>query len=345
MMLTNIFQMRNSPEETTSRRVRLSGLPVDEKRERISFIQSIISSLNEAGIDAALAPQDSDGDITLINPEGSELDLIRSRYDTFSPEFLSQQPATRYEVKEAWQNRVRTHLSENGFQQVGRKYVRVDDILDSSSDFKEAYEIQAEIINEKPAISIDPCTRIMEGLSAEEIQNAENPDTRVDVQVLPKWKSGQLVGQADFEASEKSFEYHGESYPTPEYWSRKHGIDFVEDDEEMLDIYIPDYDMELPYPASCVFGSFSRGRSLPDDLKKDPKKRVAEAATAIDRYFDSMSFAGREADLSKLTTAQELGYDTPSFGSSYDFDVRLGDDQKAGVNDIHKSLKRNGPYA
>lgn len=104
-------------------------------------------------------------------------------------------------------------------------------------------------------------------------------------------------------------------------------------------------DMELPYPASVVFGSFSRGRSLPDDLKKDPRQRVSEAATAIDQYFDSMQFTGSEADLSKLTTAKELGYDTPSFGSSYDFDVRLGDDRKAGVNDIHKSLKRNGPYA
>ena len=345
MMLTNIFQMRNSPENTTTRRVKLSGLSVDEKRERISFIQSIISSLNKMGVDATLAPQGSDGDISVINPEGSHLDLVRSMYDDFNPEFLKEQEATQYELKEAWQNRVRTHLDENGFQQVGRKYVREEDMLDSDSDFKEAYEIQAEIINGKPAISIDPCTRIMESLSAQEIRESGNPDTRVDTQVLPKWKSGKLVGRAGFKASEKSFEYHGESLPTPEYWKKKHDIDFVDDDEEMLDIYIPDYDMELPYPASCVFGSFSRGRSLPDNLKKGPKKRVSEAAQAIDRYFDSMNFAGREANLSKLTTAQELGYDTPSFGSAYDFDVRLGGDQRTSVDGIHKILKQKGPYA
>ncbi len=345
MMLTNIFQMRNAPENPSMRRVKLSGLPVDEKRDRISFIQAIISNLNKMGVDASLAPQDSEGDITLLSPDAKELDLVRATYDTFNPEFLGSKKATQYEVEEAWQNRVRTHLSESGFQKVGRKYVRVDDILDQSSDFKEAYEIQAEIIDGKPAISIDPCTRIMEALSQDDIRRASDPEERVDIQVLPKWKSGELVGQAGFKAGDKSFEYHGESFSTPKYWNKKYDIEFVDDDEEMLDIYIPDYDMELPYPASVVFGSFSRGRSLPDDLKKGPKQRVSEAATAIDQYFDSMQFTGSEADLSKLTTAKELGYDTPSFGSSYDFDVRLGDDRKAGVNDIHKSLKRNGPYA
>ena len=38
MMLTNIFQMRNAPENPSMRRVKMSGLPVDEKRDRISFI-------------------------------------------------------------------------------------------------------------------------------------------------------------------------------------------------------------------------------------------------------------------------------------------------------------------
>jgi len=345
MMLTNIFQMRNAPEDPEMRRVKLSGLPVDEKRDRISFIQAIISNLNKMGVDAALAPQDSEGDITLLNPDGNELDLVRATYDTFNPEFLGSKKATGYEVEEAWQNRVRTHLSENDFQKVGRKYVRVEDILDLSSDFKEGYEIQAEIIDGKPAISIDPCTRIMESLTEEEISRSENPDERVDVQVLPKWKNGQLRGRAGFKAEERSFEYNGESLPTPKYWKKKHDIGFVEGDEEMLDIYIPDYDMELPYPKSAVFGSFSRGRSLPDNLKKGPKKRISEAATAIDKYFDSMGFAGKEAELSKLTTAKELGYDTPSFGNAYDFDVRVGDNQKTGINNIHKSLKRSGAYA
>jgi len=196
MMLTNIFQMRNAPENPSMRRVKLSGLPVDEKRDRISFIQAIISNLNKMGVDASLAPQDSEGDITLLSPDGKELDLVRATYDTFNPEFLDSKKATQYEVEEAWQNRVRTHLSENGFQKVGRKYVKVEDILDTSSDFKEAYEIQAEIIEGKPAISIDPCTRIMEGLTSEDVRRASDPEERVDVQVLPKWKSGELVDRA-----------------------------------------------------------------------------------------------------------------------------------------------------
>ena len=345
MMLTNIFQMRNSPENPSVRRIKLNGLPVDEKRDRISFIQAIISTLNKKGVDATLAPQDGQGDISLISPDGKDLDLIRSSYNDFNPKFLTSEKTSQYELEEAWQNRVRTHLSENGFQKVGRKYVRIEDILDESSDFKEAYEIQAELIDGKPAISIDPCTRIMEGLSSQQIRRASEPDESVDVQVLPRWKNGKLVGRAGFKAEDESFEYHGETLPTPEYWKKKYDIDFVEDEEEMLDIYIPDYDMELPYPASVVFGSFSRGRALPDDLKKNPKQRVSEAASAVENYFDTMHFAGSEVDLSKLTTATELGYDTPSFDSSYDFDVRLGNDRKARINNIHKSLKRNGPYA
>lgn len=345
MILTNIFQMRNSPEEVEIRRVKLSGLPVEEKRDRISFIQAIISNLNGMGVDAALAPQDSEGDVTLVEPDRSEVTLVSSVYSSFDPEFLDTREATEYEYKEAWQNRVRTHFSETGFQKVGSKYVKVEDILDSESDFKEAYKIQAEIIDGSPAISIDPCTRIMEDLSEEEIQRAVEGKEQVDVQILPKWKNGQLVGRADFTASEKSFEYHGKSRPTPEYWSKKHGIDFVEDDEEMLDVYVPAYDLELPYPASCVFGSYTQGRSLPDDLKKDPKQRVSEAAQAIEDYFNGMEFAGREADLSKLTTAKELGYRTTNFRSSHEFDVRLGNNQKTGITDIHGALKRQGPYA
>ena len=346
MIFTNIFQMRNSPgEDVTVRRVKLSGLPVNEKRDRISFLQAIISNLNSNGIDAALGPQDSNGDITLINPESAAETAVTSIYNSFSPEFLERTTTTQYELSKAWQNRVRTHLTESGFQQVGRKYVKVDDILNSSSDFKEAFTIQAAFINGRASISIDPCTRIMESLSEDEIESADNGDTRVDVQVLPKWKGGQLTGRTGSKAGEESFEYNGKTYSTPKYWEKKHGVDFVNADEELLDVYIPSYDLELPYPASCVFSSYSRGRSLPDDLKKDPMRRMQEAAKAVDDYFDSMSFAGRDADFSNLTTTSELGYEDVDFSSSRDFDVRLGDDRKVGVNDIHGSLKSHGPYA
>jgi hypothetical protein len=346
MMFTNIFQMRNSPStDTKVRRVSMNGLPVDEKRDRISFLQSIISNLNTNGIDATLAPRDSGADITVINPDQTHLTVVSSTYNSFNPEFHEETVATEYEIEEAWKHRVRTHFAENGFLQVGRKYVKINDLLDDSSDFKEAYLIQAEYINGKATISVDPCTRIMESLSKDEINMADMGDDRIDVQILPSWRSGKLTGYAGFKASEKSFEHNGRSYTTPKYWRKKHNIKFVDEDEDMLDVYVPSFDMELPYPKSCVFGSYTRGRSLPDSLKKDPKQRVSEAASAVESFFGSMKFGGNEADFSKLTTTSELNFTTTEFGSAYDFDVRLGDNYKTSVTDLHSALKRHGPYA
>lgn len=346
MIFTNIFQMRNSPcPDGPIRRVKMNGLPVDERRDRISFLQAIISNLNQNGIDAALAPRNSEGDITLINPDGPHLSAVSSIYNSFNPEFLEETPGTQYELNKAWQNRVRTHLTENGFQQVGRKYVKVEDMLDPDTDFKEAYTIQAEMINGKASVSLDPCTRIMETLTKEDIDKAVRGDSRVDVQILPKWRSGQLTGRTGATASEKSFEYNGRSYPTPKYWRKKHGVEFVDDEEELLDVYIPSFDLELPYPESCVFGSYTRGRSLPDDLKKNPKQRVSEAAQAIENNFSSMSFAGRDVEFSKMTTTTEHGYETVDLSNSREFNVRLGDDKKTGVDQIHGVLKSHGPYA
>lgn len=346
MLLTNVFQMRNFPNGSVKvRRVKFSGLPVDEKRERISYLQSIISTLNEKGLDATLTPRNEDGDLSILNPGSSDTDLVQSMYSDFSPQFLPVREASMYELEEAWKNRVRTHFSETGFQKVGKKYVKVSDILSSESDFKEAYDVQAEFINGQPAISVDPRVRIMEELAEEDIRQAGDPDTRVDVQILPKWKGGELTGKAGFKAGEKSFPYHGEELPTPEYWKRKYGIDYVDEDDEMLNVYVSSFDRELPYPASTVFSSFSRGRSLPDDLKKDPKQRVSEAAQAIDQYFEGMSFVGRGAELSKLTTADELGYSTFDFEESGEFDVKVGGGRSVDVEGIHGGLKSSGPYA
>ncbi|RKD95645.1 argonaute/piwi family protein [Halopiger aswanensis] len=346
MMFTNIFQMRNSPEKGAKvRRVSMKGLPVDERKDRISFLQSIISNLNKNGIDCTLAPRDTEADITLIDPDRSYLTAVSSIYNSFKPEFHSETDATLYELKEAWKHRVRTHLAENGFQKVGRKYVKVDDLLNEDTDFKEAYEIQAEYINGKATVAVDPCTRIMETLTEKEIEEADRTDSQVNVQILPSWRGGRLTGRAGVTASEKSFELNGKTYPTPKYWKKKHDIGFVDPDEEMVNIYVPSFDKELPYPRSCVFSSYSRGRSLPDELKKDPKTRVSEAANMVESCFGSMKFGGEEADFSKLTTTSELGFKTEKFRNAYEFDVRLGDGFKTSVTDLHTALKNHGPYA
>lgn len=343
MIFTNVFQVKNFRDDVSAKPVSLSKLP-DDSQERYGAVQGIVSSLCCRDLDVTAASRSSDADIVLIESTDLQENMVAGLYENMDPEFGSSRSATEYEIQGAWENRVRTFLSNNGFQRVGRKYVSESDLLDDSTDFKQAFEVQADVIEGIPSVALDPCTRIMESLTDGMIRDAENGED-VKVRILPKWKEGELQGFSGKKACEDSFEHRGTEKSVPQYWEGRHGVGFVEDADEMVDVYVPSFDKELSYPRSCVFGSFSRGRSLPDGLKKAPKQRVSESVDAVQEHLESMTFARSEIEFTRAKPAKMLGQQVHNFGNKNLFDVRLKDGEKRRVTGIHKGLKQNGPYA
>jgi hypothetical protein len=342
-MLTNVFQLKDFEGDLSATPVSLDGLP-DESGERYGAVQAIVSKLCSKNLDAAAAARRREADVVLLESTDLQENMVSGIYESRNPSFGQRRAATEYEVKKAWENRVRTFLSNNGFQRVGRKYVVEDELLDDSIEFKRAYEVQADVIEGVPSVAVDPCTRVMEPVTDEMVWQADRGDG-VAIRTLPKWRGGELVGRSESPASEHVFEHHGVEKPTPRYWRDRHGVGFVDGAEEMLDVYVADFDKELSYPRSCVFGAYSRGRSLPDDLKKGPKDRVAAAVTAVEEEFESMVFARSPVEFTKAKSPSLLGWGTHDFGGQHRFDVRVGDGAVRNVSGIHKGLQAEGPYS
>jgi hypothetical protein len=343
VIFTNVFQVKNFEAGVSATPVSLTGLP-DDSQERYGAVQGIASSLSSKNLDATPASRSRGADVVLIESTDLQENMVAGLYGNMDPEFGSSRPATEFELQGAWENRVRTFLSSNGFQRVGRKYVVESDLLDGSTDFKQAFEVQADVIGGTPSVALDPCTRVMESLTEEMLRESEGGE-EVTVRILPKWKEGELRGFSGKKAREVRFEHRGTEKQVPQYWEDRHDVGFVEDSDEMVDVYVPSFDRELSYPRSCVFGDFSRGRSLPDGLKKSPRQRVSEAVDAVQDHLESMTFARSKVSFTKAKSAEVLGQQVHNFRDESRFEVRLGDGVKRRVSGIHKGLKQAGPFA
>ncbi len=185
MIFTNVFQVKGFDSGVSATPVSLSGLP-DDSRERYGAVQGIVSGLSDKNLDATAASRGRDADVVLVNSTDLQENMVAGLYGGMDPEFGSSRPATEFELQGAWENCVRTFLSNNGFQRVGRKYVVESDLLDGSTDFKEAFEVQADVIGGTPSVALDPCTRVMESLTGEMIRGSGD-DSVVLLRVLRKW--------------------------------------------------------------------------------------------------------------------------------------------------------------
>lgn len=347
MIHFNVFQTGEQLEDITGYSVKFNGLPVDEKSERRAYHQSIVSTLNRNGVEATVAPRNDSGDVLLVGEDRKALDTVKSRYDDFKPEVVEKKQFSEYELGQVWKDYVRIRLLENGFLKIGNRYIREDDITDQTTEFKDSYRIQAGFVNNRPTLFVDPRTRIMNPLERDDIRKAEmeGEESEVSVQILPKWRQGFLVGTSDAKAGDRKFTYQGRKLPLPEYWNEKYDIDFVDEDDGLVEVYVPAFENTLDYPVSCVFSSFERGTSLPSDLRKTPGKRVEASENLVNDLFASVGFAGRSLRFGGPVSSDNLGYSTEKFKRFYEFDVAVGNSQISSVKDIHKSLKRHGPYA
>ena len=344
MNFLNLFRANVSiPGKVQGYYVCLEKLSDKRKEERYAIIQGLVNILNSKGIDCAIAPKDlTDYDIVLLNPPAKAVESVKQIIRKYDPKLEKTIITDIGVIKKAWQNRIRNHLITKGYLRIGDQYITKEEIK-SGSKFKNAFRVQALIHNGRPALYLDPRTKIMVPLPDHLIDRADElkEESGVRVRVLPRWNEGLLLGRDEGRAGDRLFPYMGKKLRGDEYWKVKHGIDFVDPEDELLKVYVPAYDKTGSYPRSCVFLEFKRGTSLPDDLKKSPAQRVSESIRFL-RQIQPVTFLGLQLSFS-ITSVDEAGFREHSFTPNVH--VVVGDGRSIPISDVSRALKLHGPYA
>jgi hypothetical protein len=349
MKYMNLFKSQCAvPANVKGCFVKFESLSIDKQTSRRAFLQYVVGSLNRRGYDAAVAPDEisEDFDVTILNVDSTEVAKALEKYSKLGPKIVSGSISIGM-IDKAWQNRVRTEIMRKGFLKTGDRYVLENDIKRKETYSKRAYRIQAAILAGFPSIWIDPRTRFMIALNDNKIKEAESMGEASDVKVrvLPSWSSGILIGRTGKVANDLEFPLGGKMLSTSEYWKVKHGVNFVDQKEEMLKVYVSSFGRTLEYPRSCIFEEFKERTSLPEDLKKAPETRIRESQEFIKINFSDVNFLGHHLSFEGPSRPAMLGYTEyilPSYEESF---VVVGSDVTTSVSRIHAALTRYGPYS
>ena len=345
MKVLNLFRASITiPEKVPGYYVSFEGLSEKKRSERYAIIQWVVNKLNSSNIDCAIVPKNlsESYDIVLLNPTAREIEFVKKKLEKLAPKLEKTGDVGKAVIKKAWQNRIRSHLVKKGYLKIGDQYVPKEEI-ETGNRFKQAFRVQAVIINGRPAIYLDPKTKIMEPLSDEVIDVADKfgEESEIKVRVLPNWYEGFLHGRDNSRVKDRYFTYLGKEYRCDKYWKIKNGIDFVKPDEELLKVYVPTYNKTGSYPRSCVFLEFKRGSSLPDTLKKSPQQRVKESFEFL-KQIQPVAFLGFRLRFS-ISFVSEVGFKSHSYAP--DIYVLVGNGERTSIKRVSRALRDHGPYA
>lgn len=175
MKALNLFRTSIAiPERVPGYYVSFEGLSVKKRSERYAIIQWTINKLNSSNIDCATVPKNlsESYDIVLLNPAAKEIEFVKKKSEKLAPKLEKTEDVGKAVIKKAWQNRIRSHLVKKGYLKIGDQYIPKEEI-ETGNRFKQAFRVRAVIINGRPAIYLDPKTKIMEPLSDEVIDVAD----------------------------------------------------------------------------------------------------------------------------------------------------------------------------
>jgi hypothetical protein len=349
MKYVNLFKSQYPiPANVRGCFVKFESLSIDKQTDRRAFLQSIVGSMNRKGYDAAVAPDElaQNFDITILNIDSTEAAKVLETYSNLGPKIVSGSISIEI-INKAWQNKVRTEIMRKGFLKIGDRYVLENDIRRKDTYLKRAYRIQATIVAGFPSLWIDPRTRFMIALRDDQVKEAESmgDESEIKVRVLPSWSAGILIGRTGKIADNMEFPLGRKLFRTTDYWRIKHGVNFVDPKEEMLEVYVSPFGRTLPYPRSCVFEEFKERTSLPEDLKKVPETRIIESQEFIKNNFSDVNFLGQRLSFEGPIKPATLGYTEYVLPSYEEFFVVVGSDVTTSVSRIHAALTRHGPYS
>lgn len=324
--------------------VRFDSVPPDRGGNKRGLLQSIANALCRRGFYATVAPfsKANEYDIAVLGAELNAIQRAMQRYSNLNPvitegEFFEEEAST------SWVNCVRIHLQHKGYMRTGLKYFHQSSLAERS-EFKDAMRVQADVIKSHPILWLDPTTRIVRTLSDSEIQTAVSlgKESHIEVRLLPNWAHGFLVGRSVKKAGEEFYEDAGRKLTLPEYWKAKHGIDFVSNNDEILEVLLPRIG-KLSYPRSCVFRDFEYGSVLPSNLKKAPDVRVRANRDFLEKVVNGISFLGREIRFTGPTEPEKAGFSTKSL--EQEKGLLLSGGQATSFARLSGDLVRYGPYS
>jgi hypothetical protein len=347
MKVLNLFKSRTClPNQISGCSIKFSSLVMEKEQDKRAKLQAVCAAINRSGFDAAVF-QTRDSDIIVLDAEPQQLVRILMKFDNLGPKVEPVSSVPTSAVERAWQNRVRSHILSKGFLKTGDRFVLARDIQDKSSNMKRAYRIQSEIVDSHLSIWIDIRTRIMTPLSesmiAEAVQMAE--ESEVKVRVLPYWTYGVLVGKKSEKADQLEFPLGESKCKTSDYWRIKHHVDFVDPNEDMLEVFVPLFGNTVSYPKSCVFKEFGQREPLPSNLKKDPGLRINYAGDFVRDTLADLRFIGEKTELEGPTSPSSVGFEELSLPARSQLSVVVGEEAISPVASIHSSLKQHGPFA
>ena len=350
IMKLNLYISRERiPVSVSGYYVRFEGIDIPKKSAKRALLQSIVTRLNKRGIDCSVAPTDmlDNFHIVVLGMDDEKVKDVFSRYSNLGPKIVKIKEVRKDSIERAWQNRVRTYLVRHGFLKTGDRYILEKAIRDKENIFKDAFRIQALLINGYPALFVDPSTRIMIPLSKEDIDKADalGEESNIKVRTLPNWSGGILLGRSGKRAKDREFKIGKRMYKTPEYWKIKNDIHFVKPDEEMLEVYLSQSESTWEYPSSCVFKEYRRGMRLPNYLKKKPDVRVKLAYDFLLNYMRGLEFLNQRISLIGPIDINRIGYKSHRFPSEHELKVIVGGDHSTSIRGLHQALKMYGPYA
>jgi hypothetical protein len=348
MRVLNAFRAKlNVPDKMTGFYVRFEGLSVEKKEDRRARLQSITRTLCRKGFDTAIAPEEAAEkfDLVVLKSDEGKVTGALERYSDLNPRVFPFDAFGREVVGAAWQNRIRITITSSNLMKTGDRYVMKQDLLDGSTPYKKSYRVQSAIENENLVVWIDARTRIVHPLTDDLIEDADQmgDESEVRVRVLPNWTEGVLVGKAGKKARDLEVAHEGRMLGIPEYWRFKHGIDFVDPDDDLLDVHVPSFGRTLQYPRSCVFSEYKRGIKLPESLKKEPDERVQLAKDFVRDYLRDVQFLGQKVIFEGPLAPRDLAFEEHQFQPAPA--VVVGSNQETPVDQVHNALKIHGPYS
>lgn len=314
--------------------VKLNALERHDKIARRSISQSISNSYCRNGLDSAPLSL-FDHDIAVLTVDKSLLAQMLQKYARYNPEIISAEKLPVSIVKHALSNKIRVKLENMGFRKLGSKYVKERDIIENKSQYKEAFDLQTDIIENCPAVWIDQSTRIIQPFDSQAIDS--------QVRILPTLNLGIYKGKSGKRADDEEFDLNGVKVKCSQYWKLKHGINFVKPDEELFLVYVPAFGKTLTYPKSCIFKEYTAS-ALPEFLKKSPAERVSFGINLVNSYPNTITFLGKRLDFRGPVAPQQFNFSEHSLGRLNETLVQAGGKNIATIDRVYSALKSHGPY-
>ena len=333
--ITNLFELRNLPDQTTYYAQSLQGLSHNSS-DWFAQTTSACKKLTDRGYPSAVAPksirQDEDADIITTANQNQASQILKRDTEAKAKRNTSKGD---YPYRKMLRFATTSRIEEDYIQIGNRKYVLKEDLYDDDKYSKEALEFSIRWIEDEPYAIINPCKREMIPLQEDDLKVGQT------VMGIPRWSDYQ-VKEIGGKFSETDFD----GTPGPKYWELAYGLD-IEEDETAVVVETDD-GRTYEFPAFGLYHEYDRSKVPMSQRKRaslSPKKRTDVTKQIAAKYFSDIGFSGNQVKLyPKPRSVEDLGWTEEKLTDRFDFELEVGNGNMTTLNNVLKALNRHGAY-